>query len=576
MKSFSTHILATINLIFWGILSAYSQPHYNWVKSVVGVYTDTAYCVETDEQGNVYVAGRFSRQANFNPNGEGGRLTADGPYGEHGFLLKYNSLGNFVWVKKIAGPFETIFNKLLLKNGNILLLGHFRGTADFDPGPDQHLLNQNLYGVSPFVAKYDTAGNFIWARTFNSGGVLGEFGLSHLFLTTAVCTKQDEYYVIGSFKDTIDFDPGLNSHNMISKGEVVLCILKLSTDGKFVWAKQHPGSQFDWLLSGDIDSNDEIVLAGSFSNTISFNRITDTLRFTSHHGSTDIFVAKFDTTGNVLWANQFGSINYDYLKKLKIDANDNIITMTYNGDSMDIDPSQNMFILSQGNAISKFDSSGRLIWAKRFLEDHKGSMIDFATDFDNNIYATGGFNDSVSVNPDNPQDKIYPKGHTDFFILKLDQYGAYNWSVSITSNSVYKLANAITIDMAGSIYTTGVFFDTVDFDPSPEVKNLYGINYSEVFVLKLGKFPNTKTHEINNIVPLVNTYPNPVNEKLYIEVLSKADLRLNLYTISGQLVEKGLYKFNSTELDMRALQPGLYFLSICIGEECKVFKIVKQ
>lgn len=101
----------------------------------------------------------------FDPNGGFYYVTSEGQ--NDIFILKLDSLGNFVWVKIIEGTEGSLTgygNSVSLdNNSNVYVTGSFLGTADFDPGNGTHI--KSSFGNSDaFVLKLDSAGNFSWVK----------------------------------------------------------------------------------------------------------------------------------------------------------------------------------------------------------------------------------------------------------------------------------------------------------------------------------------------------------------------------------------------------------------------------
>ena len=67
----------------------------------------------------------------------------------------------------------------------------------------------------------------------------------------------------------------------------------------------------------------------------------------------------------------------------------------------------------------------------------------------------------------------------------------------------------------------------------------------------------TSTHEIANSI--INIYPNPVVDILYIDVLGKLNFQVNLYSLDGKLV---ISELNSNQIEVGSTPHGTYLLEI--------------
>ncbi len=124
------------------------------------------------------------------------------------FINKLDSTGNYIWAKQIGGTsFEDCKALGVDSKGNIYATGYFSGTADFDPGPASYPLTSA--GSDIYIAKLDSAGNFLWAKqsgeaaTDNTG-----FGRG------LALDASSNVYTTGSFGGVMDFDPGTGSYSM--------------------------------------------------------------------------------------------------------------------------------------------------------------------------------------------------------------------------------------------------------------------------------------------------------------------------------------------------------------------------
>jgi len=192
----------------------------------------------------------------------------------------------------------------------------------------------------------------------------------------------------------------------------------------WAWAKSSGGTLDDMGQSIAIDSADNIYVAGYFkSATIVFGNTTLT-----NYGGNDIFIVKYNTNGDVIWAKSAGSVSNDYLKCIKTDYMGNLlITGSFSGSSISFD---SITLTNNGGEdifLTKFDSTGNVVWAKSAggSGNERGNSI--ASDVSGNVYVTG-YIGSTSVTFDTIN--LNTIGTSDFFIVKYDANGAVNWAKS--------------------------------------------------------------------------------------------------------------------------------------------------
>ena len=138
---------------------------------------DRAWALTTDAQGDVYMGGVFSRSVDFDPGPDSTILTSNqAGFWPDGYLAKYDTDGNLIWAKHLltARPQGTSQTATLLSiadmeidtDGNLIIGGALWDSAWFDA-------NTLLVGGSladPFLAKYDTNGNLLWAQLMPGSG----------------------------------------------------------------------------------------------------------------------------------------------------------------------------------------------------------------------------------------------------------------------------------------------------------------------------------------------------------------------------------------------------------------------
>ena len=363
-------------------------------------------------------------------------------------------------------------------SGNVYTTGYFNGTVDFDPGAGTSNLT-SAGGADAFVSKLDSSGNFVWAKGF--GGTSGDYGNS------IAVDSSGNVYTTGYFPGTVDFDPGAGTSNLTSAGGADAFVSKLDSSGNFVWAKSFGGALNDVGYSIAVDSSGNVYTTGYLQGTGDFDPGAGTSNLTSA-GDADAFVSKLDSSGNFVWAKSFGGTSGDYPNSIAVDSSGNVYTTGSIAGTVDFDPGAGTFNLtSAGGAdafVSKLDSSGNFVWAKRFggtLSDY-GQSIE--VDSSGNVYTTGYFNGTVDFDPGAGTSNLTSAGTNDVFVSKLDSSGNFVWAKGFGGTSG-DVSTSIAVDSSGNVYTTGYFNGTVDFDPGAGTSNLTSAGGADVFVLKL-------------------------------------------------------------------------------------------
>ena len=367
--------------------------------------------------------------------------------------------------------------------GNIYTTGRFASTVDFDPGVGTS--NLTSAGSSDvFVSKLDASGNLLWAKSF--GAAAADAGLSIAVDSTG------NVYTTGFFASTVDFDPGAGTSNLTSAGSSDVFISKLDASGNLVFAKRFGGSISDLSYSIAVDSTGNIYTTGFFQDTVDFDPSAGTTNLTTA-GLSDVFISKLDASGNLVFAKRFGAAEADAGRSIALDSTGNIYTAGYFEQTVDFDPSAGTTNLTSAGRsdvfVSKLDSSGNLVFAKRFGAAETDVGLSVAVDSTGNVYTTGYFEQTVDFDPGAGTTDLTTGGGSDVFVSKLDASGnlvfAKRFGGSNDDGGI-----SISVDSNGNIHTTGYFEERVDFDPGAGTSNLTSAGGTDVFVSKIDSSGN--------------------------------------------------------------------------------------
>jgi hypothetical protein len=366
--------------------------------------------------------------------------------------------------------------------GNVYTLGKFSATKDFDASAAVFNLTASNTTCSNYITKYDTSGNFIWAKTF---GATGSQGLDRPQAITVDATGN--VYVTGSFIATNDFDPGtatfsLQANVFFGTNYDTMFVLKLDTNGNFVWANRVAGLPSKGL-SIKVDSSSSVI-ASSFLN------------------QSNAAIVKYDSSGTLLWQKEFAvGINNSQLSDIAIDSNDNVVMASNFSGTTDLDPGVDVLnVTSVSNStdffVVKLDSSGNFIFGKNIGAGFEDFIQSVAVDSNNDIYVNGTYTTTVDFDPSagvynltaNPASNPY---YNDGFIVKLSSSGSFVWAKSVLSTTFIDFPYDLQIDANNNVYTIGVFQELgnapVDFDPGVGIYNLVGGVGSSCYFLKLNQ-----------------------------------------------------------------------------------------
>lgn len=531
-----TALLITIN--------CFSQAmNWAWAKRAGGSGYDSPNNIGTDASGNVYVVGQFSADTiSFG-------ITDLLNLGDFDiFLVKYSPSGNVIWAKRAGGNNrELAYGIAIDVNSNIYITGYFRGpSSTFDTIT---LTNPSNYFTDIFLAKYDSSGNVIWAKSFGGTDEDEDF---------AVTTDgNSNVYLTGYFKS-----PSIvvgNDTLILSNGSVF--VAKFDSSGNEIWVKQLVANDTRSIAT-DVSGN--IYIAGTFGNA---GATIGTVNLTSS-GQGDVFFAKLNSMGNIIWAKSAGGSSYDYATKIVVDNNNNIIiggyfqspTITF-GTSILTNVNPSTVAGGQGNIfLVKYDTLGSLFWAKSAGGMYWDGLNSMATDAMNNIYLTGYYNaPSVTFST-----ITLTSPNLNLFVAAYDSIGNVIWAKSQGGTDI-ESGLGICTDANQNVYVCGFFNSPSIAFGSDTLFNLYSVvsgNNPDLFIAKL-----TSTTGINELTVEDNGItisPNPFTSQTTITFSSEQkNTTLKVMDVVGKDILKQVMNDTKTAtLDMSGYAKGIYFVEI--------------
>lgn len=200
-------------------------------------------------------------------------------------------------------------------------------------------------------------------------------------------------------------------------------------------------------------------------------------------------VPHFLSSQTLDWVKTFGGLADDQTNASCVDSYSNIYVGGWFTDSADFDPDnmdQYMVIGKSGRDafVQKLNADGQLKWVYSFSGSHDDAIYSITTDMYGNVYAMGIFEDTIDFDPGLSNFNLIASGYRNVFILKLDSIGNFIWAKNI-GGSEFVEGLDIEISTKGSIYCTGWFTDSVDFDPSSGVFSQISKGDRDAFLLKL-------------------------------------------------------------------------------------------
>lgn len=312
-----------------------------------------------------------------------------------------------------------------------------------------------------------------------------------------VVDRFGDTYLVGSFKGTVDFDPGPGVVNLTSRGSSDAFLVKLDAAGSIRWARAFGSTGDDAARGIAINPlGGQLLVVGHFSGTLALDP-TDPQAVLTAAGGRDGFVAIFDGDGNNLLARSFGGNLADGINAIAVDLTGTIYVGGEFTGSVDFDLLRGGKVLtSTGRSsctdgfVAAYDLTGTCLWARGIGGSKDDAVHGLAVSRAGLIVAVGEFEQAVDLDPGPGVARRQSQGDEDGFVLALNRAGEHRWSFAVGGRED-DAVRAVACDAAGNVFIGGEFEQTVDFDPSSGVTTLRSAGELDGFIAKysaVGRF----------------------------------------------------------------------------------------
>jgi hypothetical protein len=476
--------------------------NHDWTIAAGNISDDEGNALAVDASGNVYVTGEFQDTVDFDPGAGTFNLIATA--GKDVFIQKLDPKGNLLWAKSIGGFGWDVGQDIAIDNaGNVIVVGQFLGTVDFDPGSAVQNLSGN--GTDAFILKLDASGNYIWAKNVGGSSTDYAFGLA--------IDQADNVYASGRYKSTVDFDPGGGVVNRTAVGAYDLFLLKLDNAGAYQWVYTAGGVGDEIGRTVDVNDDNQVYLSGYYAATVDFDPTSATVNKTSN-GDKDLFIVRLTDGGDLVWVHSIGGTSTDYGISLDASLDGYVHLGGKFQQTADFDPGAGTNNMTSNGTYDifalKLDTAGNFVWSRSVGGSWGDNGNSISVDDMGNAYLIGEFQDVVDFDPGSATQNFQSMGSYDIFILKLDASGNYVFAKTI-GGPEFDYGHGIYVNGFGDIHTIGYFRQSVDFDPDAPVVNKTSNGNNDIYVQRYRQCtPSTSTDVIDACDSIIwidgNTY----------------------------------------------------------------------
>jgi hypothetical protein len=550
-------------LTSWSNLSTAQVPNWAWAKSA-GEYTiatNSRSSIATDSNGNIFAVGGFDSLSltlgTFTLANVGVSNSSDI------FIAKYDATGNVLWLKGAGGISTDYATGIDIDaSGNILVLGEFKSPS-ITFGTTT-LINSGSTTNDLFIVKYDINGNVVWAKS--AGGSDDENGLG---ISTDL---NDNIFITGDFSSaSLNF--GTTSLTNIYPGSSDIYIAKYDFNGNVLWAHRAGNIYDDNGNAVSTDHSGNVIMTGQFSNNISFGSTI----LNSNFSQDEIFIVKYDSNGNVLWAKKAGGSYKDYSTDITIDTSQNIFisgcfrspTIAF-GITLLTNVSTNL----ESSFIAKYDLYGNILWAK---SSGGSNGLDYSksisSDVNGNVYLTGN-SDRQTITFGSTTLNNSGFNGDDVYIVKYDTNGNVLWATSL-GGTYQDQSFCIETDPSSNLIITGSSSSpTITFGNTSLTNGL--LSNRRPFIAKLG----TNTVGLDEIKTNSNISiaPNPFTSETTITFSDEQkNTTIKIIDVIGKEIKSISFSGKQLVIEKGEMKPGIYLVqAINENQNVETKKIVIQ
>jgi gliding motility-associated-like protein len=445
------------------------DPTIVWATYYGGTDVEYPDNVCNDNLGNVYISGSTGSTTNIASGGYkntyGGNVDA--------FLVKFNPDGTRIWATYYGGS-NAEFTGLFFKSGgcstdssnNVYLVGYTSSSTNIAYNGFENNYTGNAFVGCAFIVKFNAIGQRLWGTYYN--------GVSD---ASCVVDKKNKFLYLLSYSGTVNrATSGVHQNFVRGKKDAVLS--KFDLNGNRIWATYYGGQKDERSSYIAIDNIGNIYITGTTysQDNISYNGHQDTFigciaycRYGYSSDTSDIFLAKFNPNGALIWATYYGGSGFENSAYCITDYIGNVYLggSTISSDRIAINGYRNYSPpFHESPFLVKFNSSGTRIWGTYYgdtLASSNGAtgLYNGSCDNQGNIYIAGSSLavDTTVYTSDGFQTAY--SGIYDGLIVKFNPSGNRIWSTlwggneSETLSSISIFNNLIYV--TGSTYSDSLY-----------------------------------------------------------------------------------------------------------------------
>jgi len=457
--------------------------------------------------------------------------------------------------------------------------------------------------VDFYISKYDNEGKLMWVK---------QFGGSGYDRCNDIIYHNGHLYATGFFAGTLYFADTM----LISAGSYDMFLLDMDVNGNINKMEKTGGTGEDQGYALCTDNEDNLYWTGIFQDMMMINGLE-----VISNGDFDLFTAKLNNEGELLWVNTAGGPEQDLGLALATDNYDNVYVTGSFEDTATFGESTISSLGNQDIFLVKYNSSGEQIWLQTAGGEWGAKASAITIDNDDQLFLTGLFGGDAFFG----NDTIVSYGSFDVFLANYDFDGELQWvetygsleydhssdiivdndfvflscyfdgetvlkdtSLSDRSAQIMQFSksgelldliqtgnyyhNKCTLDRSSALFVTGAITHTPSlFGDQVFSASSFGF---DVFTARINYKHTGLEHFISP--EAITIFPNPVHQTVYI--LYDQDAIVTLYNLNGQIIQQKLLQKETGKvtMDIFNLKPGMYIVTVQTESTVVSTKLIKK
>lgn len=426
---FARMTLAIVWVAAASLSTAEAPLRLRWMQQAGGKGHDKARGLCVDGQGCCYVTGEIEGESQF------ANITLVARGGLDAFVAKYDRSGQLMWTRSGGGDrTDRGYAVAADETGGCVVVGHFESSELVIEG----VALRNAGGYDGYVARFDGAGNLLWARSLGGKGIDGSFGVA--------IDKTGNVYVNGSVTGPLEIHDA-----QIMNPKPTFALTKFDPAGNILWVRHAESGRPCGARGIAIDESGNVYPTGFFAGKSKFGSVT-----VAGGDGQDIFLAKYSSDGETVWVRDAGGRSNGLGRSVSVDSQGAVYltgmfnkTVTFGADSFATRGDNDGFIV-------KYLPNSEVAWARQIGGRGKDEALALAVGKNGAVVVTGDYYGDLSF-----EGTLLPsQGKQDSFVAQTDLEGKPHWARSI-GGAPQEISYCVGISPTGEIYLAIGFTDTL-------------------------------------------------------------------------------------------------------------------